>query len=449
MYNTPIHAKPAPVPPMQHVQQQSNKAFFQNNTPLPQPNIPCEQIMGSMPSKKKNLYASKKYSKDREEQLNQDIQTILPESKLLSRLIAFEKNIDTTLKKRQLTLQENLPNHHRKNSVTKSLKMCIYSINENTGGFYHIEDSHYSEIKDEPLFSLRIEGRIADESLRNRKFSSFFKRIFVQLDRDEFPNNWSVEWLKTSSVEHVDGFEIKRRCKRDTMAHIFLDIDHAPEKYKPSQLLSELLELTTKEITKTNVILNLWNYIRHHKLHDPNKRSCVLCNEALFKVFGVQKMEYSDIPKLVQTHLSPPDPIQISFPIRLGLEAQDNEMWFEIPVEVEASSYQIPLNEHKQVIDQIDSEIQEKIKKINEKKRKRDFFLSFAKDPMNFLDDFISSQIRDYKVAMNHQNRDQDFERQTEFFLQPLAKEATKKYLNGRPTRYPQDVPVSQTKTEI
>lgn len=437
------------VPPMQHIQQQSNKVFFQNNAPLSQPSIPCDQIMGSMPSKKRNLQVANKYSGDREDQLSQDIQTLIPESNLFAKLVAFEKKMDIALKKRQLTLQENLPNNHRKNSVTKILKMCVYSVNENTGGFYHIDESLNAEIKDEPSFALRIEGRIVDESLRSRKFSSFFKRVFVQFDKDEFPHNWSVEWLKTNTVDHVDGFEIKRKCKHDTMAHIFLEIDHCPEKYKPSQPLSDLLELNTREITKTNVILNLWNYIRHHKLHDPNKRSCVLCNEPLFKVFGVQKMEYSDIPKLVHAHLSPPDPIQIAFPIKLGNGGMENEMWFEIPVEVETSSYQIPLNEHKQAIDQYDADIHEKIKRINEKKRKRDFFMSFAKDPMNFLDDFVSSQIRDYKIAINHQNRDPDFERQTEFFLQPLAKEATKKYLAGRPTRYPQDVPVSQTKPEI
>lgn len=435
------------IPPIQYIQQQSNKVYFQNCSPLPQPSMPTDQIMGSMPSRKHTYKALRKFRDDKDEQYAQTLRSILPYSNILSKLVSLEKKLDSTLKKRQLSLQENLPDHHRRNSVVKILKMCIYNTVDSYGKFYHLEDIHNSEVKDVPSFSLRIEGRLQDESSKQRKFSSFFKKIFVQLDKEEFPNEWAIEWTKDKLMDNVDGFEIKRVFKKETTAHIYLYLDYSPEKFKPSRLLADLLNIKSNAISKTQVILNLWNYIRNNELNDPKNRSSVICDEKLINVFGVQRMDYYDIPKLVQPHLLPPDPIQIAYTIKMESDPLENEMWFEIPVEIENPSYQFPLTDQKQNIEMLDIEIHEKLKKVNIKKKKKEFLASFASDPLKFLDDYIGSQIRDYKIVMNHQNRDTDFESQTDFFLQPLSIDASKCYLNNLSSKHSQNTHVSHTKS--
>jgi hypothetical protein len=118
-------------------------------------------------------------------------------------------------------------------------------------------------------------------------------------------------------------------------------------------------------------------------------------------------------------------------------------MWFELPVEVENKDFQIPLNEHQNEIEEIEKHLSETIEVINDKKRKRDFYNDFSLNPLDTIDDYLNSQIRDWKIAtmavVNQQEpHDQDFARTAEFYMQPLVNNAVERFLRARPTRFPQ-----------
>lgn len=78
------------------------------------------------------------------------------------------------------------------------------------------------------MWELRVEGRLLDElpsagtsnavgagSTPNRnqpmkrKFSSFFKSLVIELDKDIYgPDNHLVEWHRTPQTNETDGFQV-------------------------------------------------------------------------------------------------------------------------------------------------------------------------------------------------------------------------------------------------
>ena len=45
-----------------------------------------------------------------------------------------------------------------------------------------------------------------------RKFSTFFKSLVIELDKDIYgPDNHLVEWHRQSNTQETDGFQVKRQ----------------------------------------------------------------------------------------------------------------------------------------------------------------------------------------------------------------------------------------------
>ena len=95
---------------------------------------------------------------------------------------------------------------------------------------------------------------------------------------------------------------------------ILLYLDQHPQKHKLSPLLSQLLDLHSE--TLPNVLLAMWQYIKSRRLHDPEDRRVVLCDEKLSNLFGVQKFMFPSMPELLARHLFPADPIVLNYTVR-------------------------------------------------------------------------------------------------------------------------------------
>ena len=80
-----------------------------------------------------------------------------------------------------------------------------------------------------------------------------------------------------------DGFEVKRNGDQDVDLKILLYLEHYPAKHKLSPQLSQLLDLHSE--TLPNVLLAMWQYIKSRRLHDPEDRRVVMCDEKLINVF--------------------------------------------------------------------------------------------------------------------------------------------------------------------
>jgi SWI/SNF-related matrix-associated actin-dependent regulator of chromatin subfamily D len=391
--------------------------------------------------------AQKRTPRDKEDQILQEIRGVLPHSKLFGRLLAFEKYIDSHIKKRQIHIAEALPRTHNQTATQmRKLLMCISHTFENTEALYLSSPKESLPSRGSPSWTLRIEGYLMDDPRAKpttpKKFSSFFRKIFIQLDKDLYPDNWCTEWNRDNTLGEWDGFEVKRRGDKESIVHIFLHLDYKPQRYKVAPALANLLKLHDN-YTKTHIILSLWQYIRQQKLQDPEHRSTVILDEPLRQIFGCQKIDYMDVPKLLQPLLGPPEPIQLSYQIRLSRDPTATfEQWYEVPVDVETLPFQVTLPSlNKPELEELNQKIMRNIQKINEHKKKRNFFLEFASNPRHFIDDFISSQIRDYKIARAF-GRDTEEERHASYYMQPLTRDAVKQYLNKIPVAVPQERPL-------
>lgn len=81
---------------------------------------------------------------------------------------------------------------------------CNVSVNDWQQNFYSSVAS----------WELRVEGRLLDDSKNDpnkvkRKFSSFFKSLVIELDKELYgPDNHLVEWHRTLTTQETDGFQV-------------------------------------------------------------------------------------------------------------------------------------------------------------------------------------------------------------------------------------------------
>ena len=56
----------------------------------------------------------------------------------------------------------------------------------------------------------------AASKIPKRKFSSFFKSLVIELDKELYgPDNHLVEWHRTNTTQETDGFQVRERCEKN------------------------------------------------------------------------------------------------------------------------------------------------------------------------------------------------------------------------------------------
>jgi len=370
----------------------------------------------------------KKRREDEEKRilLERRLESLIPESKLYNNMVEFEKKIDAHLAKRQLEYHETIKLHPT-SRLTGALQIKISNTQSNQRASYHIDSSFQSTLSEPSSWTLKIEGKLVAPSIppatAKLKFCNFFKRIFIQLDKQQYPNQDIIEWHKLPTNDGFDGFEVKRPGNIDTPAKILLYIDHKPPIFKLSTKLSAALNVVAE--TRSKIITLLWQYIRHNKLQDPDDRKTIISNTILREIFGLDKMTFNQIPQLINEHLNDPDPIEIDFMIRVSdTEEIKNELVRNIPIQIDepkAASKQMEFNNAE--IDTIESQIIDLVEKVNQHKRKRDFMLNFSRSPVEFIDFLISSQLRDVQL-MHTEGPTEEEIRHSSYYYQPFVEEA-------------------------
>merc|ERR1719411_1176315 len=139
-------------------------------------------------------------------------------------------------------------------------------------------------------WELRVEGRLIDDvkgtdtSKSKRKFSSFFKSLVIELDKELYgPDNHLVEWHRTNTTQETDGFQVKRPGDQNVQCTLLLLLDYQPMQFKLDSRLARLLGIHTA--TRPTIISALWNYIKDHKLQDPHQRELINCDRYLMQIF--------------------------------------------------------------------------------------------------------------------------------------------------------------------
>ncbi|KAG8447008.1 hypothetical protein GDO86_014450 [Hymenochirus boettgeri] len=238
--------------------------------------------------------------------LPQRIRELVPESQAYMDLLAFERKLDQTIARKRMEIQEAI-----KKPLTQKRKLRIYISNTFTPGKPDGEESERVS-----SWELRVEGKlIEDPSKQKRKFSSFFKSLVIELDKDLYgPDNHLVEWHRMSTTQETDGFQVKRPGDVNVKCTLLLMLDHQPPQYKLDPRLARLLGVHTQ--TRANIMQALWLYIKTNKLQDSHEKEHINCNRYFRQIFNCMRMRFSDIPMKLASLLQHPDPIIINHTIR-------------------------------------------------------------------------------------------------------------------------------------
>uniref|UniRef100_A0A182J3D2 DM2 domain-containing protein n=1 Tax=Anopheles atroparvus TaxID=41427 RepID=A0A182J3D2_ANOAO len=389
---------------------------------------------------KQGEYQAKKKKKLADKILPQKVRDLVPESQAYMDLLAFERKLDATIMRKRLDIQEAL-----KRPMKQKRKLRIFISNT----FYPSRDPPDAGVDPNQQmpgdgsgtvasWELRVEGRLLEDGSKNdpnkvkRKFSSFFKSLVIELDKDLYgPDNHLVEWHRTHTTQETDGFQVKRPGDRNVRCTILLLLDYQPLQFKLDPRLARLLGVHTQ--TRPVIISALWQYIKTHRLQDAHEREYIVCDKYLEQIFGCQRMKFAEIPQRLNPLLHPPDPIVINHVITVeGSLDNKQTACYDIDVEVDDSLKNqmnsfLMSTSSQQEIQTLDGKIHDTVETINQLKTNREFFLSFAKDPQAFIHKWIVSQKRDLK-AMTDVVGNPEEERRAEFYYQPWTQEAVSRY---------------------
>ncbi|XP_010250752.1 PREDICTED: SWI/SNF complex component SNF12 homolog [Nelumbo nucifera] len=394
--------------------------------------------------------ARRKKRKLPDKQLPDRVATLLPESALYTQLLEFEARVDAALARKKIDIQESLKSPP---CIQKTLRVYIFNTFAN-----QTRTIPEKQNLEPPSWSLKITGRILEDgvdpdptgviqkpSSLHPKFSSFFKRITINLDPSLYPNNSTIVWESARSPAPHEGFEVKRRGDKEFTVNIRLEMNYMPEKFKLSPALIELLGIEVD--TRPRIIAAIWHYVKARKLQNPTDPSFFACDPPLRKVFGEEKMKFAMVSQKISQHLSPSQPIHLEHKIKLSGNSPAGNACYDVlvdvpfPIQKEMSAFLANTEKHKE-IDACDEAICAAIKKIHEHRRRRAFFLGFSQSPMEFINALIASQSRDLKLVAGEASRNAEKERRSDFYNQPWVEDAVIRYLN-RKTAGGSDAPAS------
>ncbi|KAL2295133.1 hypothetical protein Nmel_018286 [Mimus melanotis] len=329
--------------------------------------------------------------------LPQRIRELVPESQAYMDLLAFERKLDQTIARKRMEIQEAI-----KKPLTQKRKLRIYISNTFTPAKEEGEGGERVA-----SWELRVEGKLLeDPSKQKRKFSSFFKSLVIELDKELYgPDNHLVEWHRMPTTQETDGFQVKRPGDVNVKCTLLLMLDHQPPQYKLDPRLARLLGVHTQ--TRASIMQALWLYIKHNKLQDSHEKEFINCNRYFRQIFNCVRMRFSEIPMKLAGLLQHPDPIIINHTISVDPNDQKKTACYDIDVEVDdplkaQMSNFLASTTNQQEIASLDAKIHETIESINQLKTQRDFMLSFSNNPQDFIQEWIKSQRRDLKVKGNN-----------------------------------------------
>lgn len=384
---------------------------------------------------------NKKKQKLPEKQLLERVAKILPQSALYTELLEFESRVDAALARKKIDIQDAIKNPP---CIQKTLRIYVFNTFAN-----QTRKSPMKPNDEPPTWTMKIIGRILEEGMdpdqaammqttspMYPKFSSFFKRVTISLDQRLYPDNHMIVWDSARTPTPHEGFEVKRKGEKEFNANIRLEMNYIPEKYKLSVALMEVLGIEVD--TRSRIIAAIWHYVKARKLQNADDPSYFNCDPALRKVFGEDKMKFTMVSQKISHHLSPPQPIHLEHRVKLSGNSPAGNACYDVlvdvpfPVQRELNALMATTEKAKE-IEACDEAICTSIRKINEHRKRRAFFLGFSQSPVEFIDALIESQGRDLKLAAGEASRNVEKEQRAEFYNQPWVEDAVIRYLNRKP----------------
>ena len=239
----------------------------------------------------------------------------------------------------------------------------------------------------------------------------------------------------------MGGAQVKRPGYKNVRCTILLLLDYQPLQFKLDARLARLLGVHTQ--ARPVIVNALWQYVKTHRLQDAHERELVACDKYLEQIFGTARMKLAEVPARLGALLHAPDPIVINHLISVEPPHDAKQTaCYDIDVEVD-DTLKAQMNSfllstaNQQEIQGLDAKIHETVDTINQLKTNREFFLSFSKDPQQFVQKWLVSQSRDLKTmgaggGGGGGGGNPEEERRAQFYSQAWAGEGVSRYLHAR-----------------
>jgi SWI/SNF-related matrix-associated actin-dependent regulator of chromatin subfamily D len=297
------------------------------------------------------------------------------------------------------------------------------------------EEEEEEEEKDEDAMDEDgAESKKKAAAARPKQFSQFLTSITVDFDRAKSlqPDNFTqVRWERPeggNNPKESNFSELAFERKGDENINVVVNLQryHHPERYRLSKPLAELLD--TDEEDRAGVMMGIWEYARSQHLQQDEDERKFACDAKLKALFNQDAFYFPHIPQLIKPHLTSLPPVQLPYTIRVdkeynsppadsGVQASqptiyDVQVALEDPMQAMVYDLLRPKDavERLQKIKDIDDQLVLLMGAIAQSKAKHAFFTSMAKDPVSFVNRWLSSQKRDLEVLLGEASRGGDEE---------------------------------------
>ncbi|KAJ1977721.1 SWI/SNF and RSC complex subunit Ssr3 [Dimargaris verticillata] len=447
--------------------------------------LPTALASTGLPS---NAHAAKKI-RVTDRQLPEDLASVVPESRMLSDLQAFEKKLDATILRKRLEVQEAKGSSF---ATQRTLRIFVSNLVANQA--HQLDDEPADPTADAkqstattlaeaiaevnakavlvPSWTLRIEGRLLELPYSKKptvghKFTSFFESIVVELLRDpkasatdptpagtdlatQAQRSQVTEWRRSGAQPDTDGLEIKRTGDVDVPVRIVLTPRTSVHQFQLSCELAYMLGLTDQAsqsataqtsgitMTKLQVITQVWHYVRQHKLQDAVDPQRIHSNEPMQRVFGVQDWSFPLVSHLLRPHLLPPPPAVIHYTVQVrpddggqqtAPQVYDLQVDFDDLMRSRGFGYHRATHVHSQ-ISRVDDQLTTLIRAIQNSQQKRRFLQGFAEDPARFIHRWTAAQARELDTIAQERSDLSEVARKSKYFQDSWVDEAVLYYLS-------------------
>ena len=381
----------------------------------------------------------KKKRKLSDRQVVERTRHFLPESRVFSQLVEFEQRIDAVVERKRLEYQDMVGNLER---IPATLRVRTWCEPTEGGFVVRVAGRLIKETTDGASTSSESLGSDAPPM---SQLLSKLEVVMQQPDGEAETATWSAPSAEEASrgePERIGSFEVRRAAPIPTAAHVLLHVKHEPELVSLPQGLADLFGMP--HATRAAAATSLWQYLKLQKLQNASDPSVVDVDDALAHALGLAPSEKRiRLPMLAQKLTSrleklPPVRIDVHMPT-----STTPELVYDVEVSLAGAMRTAQANEWQRVAGRVlapnlapgeeddeDRRIAKAMQAIQERLRRRAFYLGFAHSPADFVAALCASQARDLRVMAIGQSRGQTGQHaRSRFYELPWAEEAAMRYL--------------------
>jgi len=402
----------------------------------------------------------------------------LPEAKLFHELQQLERRIDTIRSRKFLEITESLKSQRK---VYKRFQIAVFNTVEHVQDVSHdngveqegskVEESATCVRNPSKKWTLHIAGKLVEDeqaagssdAASRHDITAYFDRLFVLLPSDLYPHSHCIEWNRNvnhsgsnkaqveleeggilqSGASKPSGFRVTRHANSEFDLRILFYPRFCPMRYSLRSCPELARLIGWQSGTWSSLLVAFWNYISKNGIQHEEDSLYLKLDSQLQSILGDERIPISRISDKLSEIVTEIEPLEIIH--KISLSTTSTTSVYETLVEMDDPL----MKQMRDLVDEkhsddlnatctkLDSEIEDLVSQIEERKQRFDFMSGFAEKPFSFLREMLTSLALDLKVIQSQGIdryalfRSADL-RRVNVWQQPWTEEAVLHYLNSQ-----------------